>query len=153
MEIPQHPNRNLFVNIPVEDLDASVAFFTKLGFTFNPLFTDETATCMLVGEQAFFMLMIKSRFQEFTKGRPLADLSTQVPAMYAISVDSREQVDELVELAEANGGSVIGEPQDMGFMYSRAFGDLDGHYFELLWMDPAAAEAGPEAHAAQTVEA
>ncbi len=133
------------MHIPVDDLDASVAFFTKLGFTFNPLFTDETGTCMLVGEHAYFMLLTKPRFQEFTKGRPLADLHTQVPAMYAISTDSRAQVDELCDLAEASGGHAIGEPNDMGFMYSRAFADSDGHHFELLWMDPAAAAAGPEA--------
>lgn len=145
MTTPAHPNRSLFVNIPVDDLDRSVEFFTKLGFTFNPLFTDETATCMLVGEQAYFMLLTKARFQEFTKGRPLADLATQVPAMYAFSVDSRAQVDQLADLAEANGGSAIGEPQDMGFMYSRPFSDLDGHYWEVLWMDQAAAGAGPEA--------
>lgn len=142
MTTPAHPDRSLFVNIPVDDLDASVAFFTKLGFTFDPHFTDETATCMLVGEQAYFMLLTKPRFQEFTKGRPLADLNSQVPAMYAISVDSRAQVDTLVDMAEAIGGSAIGEAHDMGFMYSRAFGDLDGHYFELMWMDPAAVEQG-----------
>lgn len=148
MSSPQHPNRSLFVNIPVEDLDRSVAFFTKLGFTFNPLFTDETATCMLVGEQAYFMLLTKPRFQEFTKGRPFADLATQVPAMYAFSTDSRECVDELIEAAVAGGGSEIGDGQDMGFMYSRAFSDLDGHYFEVLWMDPAAVEQGPESQMA-----
>lgn len=144
MDIPQHPNRSLFVNIPVADLDASVAFFTKLGFTFNPLFTDETATCMLVGEQAYFMLLTRERFAEFAEGKTVGDPRAAVPAMYAISLDSREQVDELADIAEASGGTGDGS-QDHGFMYSRAFRDIDGHYFELLWMDPAAAEAGPEA--------
>ncbi|MCW2926821.1 MAG: Glyoxalase/bleomycin resistance protein/dioxygenase [Thermoleophilia bacterium] len=149
MSVPQHPNRSLFVNIPVEDLDASVAFFTELGFSFNPLFTDETATCMLVGEQAYFMLLTKPRFQEFTKGRPFADLSTQVPAMYCFSVDSREAVDTVAEQAVAAGGTDIGDPQDMGFMRSRAFADLDGHYWEVLWMDPAAAQPAPDAELAE----
>jgi predicted lactoylglutathione lyase len=146
MDTPQHPGRNLFVNIPVDDLDASVAFFTKLGFTFNPLFTDETATCMLVGEQAFFMLLTKARFAEFAKERGIDEVTSNTSgASYAISVDSREDVDRIVDLAASNGGTAVGEPQDMGFMYSRGFDDPDGHCFDVLWMDPAAAAAGPEA--------
>lgn len=145
MARPQHPNRSLFVNIPVEDLKRSVEFFTRLGFTFDPQFTDETATCMLVGEQAQFMLLTRERYLEFTKGTPFADTNATIPAMYAFSLDSREQVDEVVEAAVANGGAKAGEPQDLGFMYGQAFTDPDGHYFEPVWMDHAAAGAGPEA--------
>ncbi len=154
METPAHPSRNLFVNIPVDDLDASVEFFTTLGFTFNPLFTDETATCMLVGEQAFFMLLTKPRFLEFAKERGIDELSYDTSnASYAISVDSREEVDGSAELAGEHGGRPVGEPTDHGFMYGRAFDDPDGHCFDVLWMDPAAVTQGPEAHAAETANA
>ncbi|MCW2920631.1 MAG: Glyoxalase/bleomycin resistance protein/dioxygenase [Thermoleophilia bacterium] len=150
----QHPNRALFVNLPIESLDRSVTFFTKLGFTLNPLFTDETTTCMLVGDQAYFMLLEKERFASFLpEGRTAPEASSQVHAFYAFSVDSRECVDEIVDAALANGGSEMGETEDHGFMYSRPFGDPDGNCFNVFWMDPVAAEAGPEAHAAQTANA
>ena len=145
MDVPAHPNRSLFVNIPVSDLDRSIEFFTKLGFTFNPLFTDETATCMLVGEQAYFMIMKRERFLEVAKGKDIGNPAATVPAMYAFDVESRERVDELADIAEANGGTGDGS-QDHGFMYSRAFRDPDGHYFEVLWMDPVAAQQGPAEH-------
>lgn len=143
-ETPSHPGRNLFVNIPVADLDASVAFFGDLGFTFNPLFTDETATCMLVGEQSFFMLLTIPRWHEFSD-RDRADLTRQTPACYAFSVDSRTEVDHLADRAIDLGAERVGEPEDHGFMYSRAFRDLDGHHWDVMWMDPAAALDGPEA--------
>lgn len=151
MTVPKHPGRNLFVNIPVENLGASVAFFTTLGFTFDARFTNETGTCMLVGEQAFFMLLTKARFREMAPAdRALADLSLVAPAGYAFSVHSREEVDRIADLALANGGIAHGEPEDHGFMYSRPFRDPNGHHFDVLWMDPVAAEQGPEAHAAST---
>jgi predicted lactoylglutathione lyase len=139
-------SRKLFVNIAVEDLDRSVEFFTKLGFSFNPQFTDETATCMLVGEDAYFMLITRERFGDFRK-KPLADAATSTEAIYAITADSREAADELADTAIANGGAALGEPQDQGFMYTRAFSDPDGHHFEVFWMDPAALEGSPEAMA------
>ncbi len=154
METPAHPGRHLFVNLPIEDLDRSVAFFTALGFTFNPLFTDETTTCMLVGEHAYFMLLQKERFASFLDGdRKMANPGGDVPAFYAFSVDSREQVDEIVAAAEANGGAQMGETEDHGFMYSRPFSDPDGHCLNVFWMDPVAAEQGPEQHAAETTNA
>ena len=103
MDIPRHPGRNLFVNIPVNDLDASVAFFTTLGFTFNPLFSNEDGQCMLVGEQAFFMLLTKARFDEFARARGIEDLSYRPSGGFAFSVDTREDVDRITELAAASG--------------------------------------------------
>jgi predicted lactoylglutathione lyase len=137
-------SRKLFVNVAVEDLDRSVEFFTKLGFEFDPRFTDETATCMLVGEDAYFMLLTRAKFADFSK-KPYADPATSSQAQYAITADSRDAVDALVEKALAAGGDRVGDPQDYGFMYSRGFGDPDGHHFEVFWMDPKAVEQGPAA--------
>src|SRR5688572_29107474 len=134
-------SRKLFVNLAVESLDRSVEFFTKLGFSFNPQFTDETATCMLVGEDAYFMLLTRERFGDFRK-KALGDAASATEAIYAVSADSREEVDRLAETALANGGTPAGDPQDEGFMYSRSFNDPDGHHFEIFWMDPATAEQG-----------
>ena len=128
-------SRKLFVNIAVEDLDRSVDFFTKLGFSFNQLFTDETATCMLVGEDAYFMLLDKERFAGFAR-RPVGDSRTETNALFAISVDSREEVHAMVEKALASGATEAADPQDHGFMFVRSFYDLDGHHWEVLWMDP-----------------
>ena len=132
-------SRKLFVNLAVEDLDRSVEFFTNLGFSFNPQFTDETSTCMLIGEDAYAMLLVKSRFKDFTK-KDLVDATKQVEVLLAITADSREEVDDLVEKAAAVGGAQIGEPQDHGFMYERTFADPDGHNWSVFWMDPAALE-------------
>jgi predicted lactoylglutathione lyase len=140
--------RKLFVNIAVEDLDRSVDFFTVLGFSFEPRFTDETATCMLVGEDAYFMLLTRKRFADF-RTQPLVDAATQTEAIYAFSVESREEVDRLADAALAGGGSPAGEPQDHGFMLTRSFRDPDGHHFEVFWMDPKAAEEGVHAEAAE----
>jgi predicted lactoylglutathione lyase len=133
----------LFVNIAVENLDRSVEFFTKLGFAFDERFTDETATCMLVGEDAYFMVITRERFGDFTK-KPLSDAAASTEAIYAISCDSREDVDRIADTAAAGGGSALDEPQDQGWMYSRAFSDPDGHHFDVFWMDPKALEQAPE---------
>ena len=127
----------LFVNIPVSDLQRSIDFFEALGFTFNTQFTDATATCMLVGEDAYFMLLTKNRFADFSK-RPLGDPRTETNALYAISVESRAAVDAMVNKAIAAGGSHAVEPQDHGFMYGWSFYDLDNYHWEVFWMDPAA---------------
>ncbi len=137
MSIPA--NRKLFVNVAVEDLDRSVAFFTKLGFEFDPRFTDESATCMIVGQGAFFMLLAKDRFAGFSPN-PLCDPATHTEALFAFTADSREAVDELTETALASGGSPAADDQDHGFMYGRSFRDPDGHHFEVFWMDMEAAE-------------
>ena len=125
----------LFVNIPVRDLQRSIEFFEALGFSFNPQFTDATATCMLVGEDAYFMLLTTERFAGFSK-RPLGDPATTTNALYALGVESREAVDAMVKAAVAAGGSHALEPQDHGFMYGWSFYDLDGHHWEVFWMDP-----------------
>jgi predicted lactoylglutathione lyase len=133
---PTTPHK-LFVNIPVSDLQRSIEFFETLGFTFNPQFTDATGTCMLVGEDAYFMLLTKDRFADFSK-RPMGDPRRETNALLAISVESREEVDAMVKKAVAAGGSHAVDPQDHGFMYGWSFYDLDGHHWEVFWMDPAA---------------
>jgi predicted lactoylglutathione lyase len=131
--------RKLFVNIPVRDLQRSIEFFEALGFTFNTQFTDATATSMLVGEDAYFMLLTTDRFKDFSK-RPVGDARKETSALFAISVNSREEVDALVEKAIAEGGSHAADPQDHGFMYAWSFYDLDGHHWEVFWMDPSAVQ-------------
>jgi predicted lactoylglutathione lyase len=129
--------RKLFVNIPVRDLQRSIEFFEALGFTFNTQFTDATATSMLVGEDAYFMLLTTEKFKEFSK-RPVGDPRKETNALFAISVNSRDEVDALVKKAVAAGGSHAADPQDHGFMYAWSFYDLDGHHWEVFWMDPKA---------------
>jgi predicted lactoylglutathione lyase len=125
----------LFVNIPVSDLQRSIRFFEALGFAFNLQFTDASATCMLVGEEAYFMLLTRERFQGFSK-RPVGDARRETSALFAISVNSRQEVDDLVRKAVAAGGSHAADPQDHGFMYGWSFFDPDGHHWEVFWMDP-----------------
>jgi uncharacterized protein len=132
-------SRKIFVNLAVKDLDRSVQFFTKLGFAFDPRFTDEQATCMIVSDEAFVMLLVENRFKDFTK-KEVADSTTQTEAILALSAESREQVDELAEKALEAGGAEANDPMDHGSMYSRSFQDPDGHLWELIWMDPAALE-------------
>jgi uncharacterized protein len=143
MSTPAHAGRSLFVTLPVADLERSKAFFAELGFSFNPLFSDETAACMLVGEDAFVMLGTREKFAELSK-LPIADPTTHALALYCFSVSSREEVDSVTEAALAAGARDADDDEDHGFMYSRAFFDLDGHGWQVMWMDPAAAEQGPE---------
>jgi uncharacterized protein len=127
--------RKLFVNIPVRDLQRSIDFFEALGFTFNAQFTDATAASMLVGEDAYVMLLTRERFADFSK-RPTGDPREQTGALYALSAGSRAEVDEIVRTAVAAGGSHAAEAQDHGFMYGWSFYDPDGHHWEVFWMDP-----------------
>ena len=129
--------RKLFVNIPVNDLQRSIVFFEALGFSFNPQFTDASATCMLVGEDAYFMLLDKARFAGFSK-RPVGEPQKETAAMFALSAGTREEVDALVSKALAAGGSHALDPQDHGFMYAWSFYDPDGHHWEVFWMDESA---------------
>lgn len=138
-------NRKLFVNLAVEDLDRSIEFFTQLGFGFEEAFTDETATCMLIGEDAYAMLLVKSRFAECTNSQ-MCDPSTHTEAILGISADAREAVDELVDGRWGRRG----EPQDHGFIYSRSFQDPDGHHWEVVWMDPAAVAEARDGTASAT---
>ena len=143
MTTPAHPARALFVSVPVADLERSKAFFAQLGFSFDPHFTDETAACMVIGEQASVMLLDHEKFAELSK-RPMADPATHALALYCFSVSSREEVDEVAEAALAAGGIEADGLEDYGFMCSRSFFDLDGHGWQVMWMDPAAAQQGPE---------
>ncbi len=127
----------IFVNLPVKDLQASIRFFNALGFEFNPDFTDENAGCLVIGDNIFAMLLMEPFFQSFTT-KAIADTSKTTEVMVAISADSRAQVDELADKALASGGSVAGDPQDHGFMYSRSFQDPDGHIWEVVYMEQAA---------------
>jgi predicted lactoylglutathione lyase len=131
----------IFVNLPVKDLNKSVAFFTKLGFTFNPQFTDEKATCMIVGENIFVMLLVEDFFKTFIK-KQIADASKSAEVIIALSADSKEKVDELVNKAVAAGATTPNEKQDQGFMYGWGFQDLDGHLWETMYMEPDAINQG-----------
>ncbi|UYM07248.1 VOC family protein [Solicola gregarius] len=130
-------SRMLFVNLPVADLDKSVAFFTALGFEFNADFTDDNATAMVVNEQATVMLLVRDFFSTFTD-KSVADASTSAQAILALSADSREDVDQVISKAVEAGGRKPRETKDEGFMYGGAFEDLDGHEWEVMWMDPSA---------------
>ncbi|HEX5866888.1 MAG TPA: VOC family protein [Beijerinckiaceae bacterium] len=132
--------RQIFVNLPVKDLDRSVAFFTRLGFAFNPDFTDETATCMIVSDDIFVMLLTEAKFKTFTP-KTIADATRSTEVLVCLSCESRAEVDETVQKALAAGGTTYSEPQDHGFMYAHGFQDLDGHIWELVAMRPGAANS------------
>jgi predicted lactoylglutathione lyase len=140
--------RKMFVNLAVEELDRSVEFFTKLGFTFDPRFTDEQATCMVVSDEAFVMLLVEDRFKDFTQ-KKLCDATTHTEAIIALSAESREEVDQLVHKALTAGGKASNEPVDHGFMYESSFQDPDGHMWEVIWMDPSALEQQEEPQKAE----
>ena len=125
------------VNLPIKDLNKSVAFFTKLGFSFNPQFTDENATCMIIGEDIFIMLLVEKFFKSFTK-KDVCDTSKNTEAIVALSVESREKVDQMIEKAKEAGGSEPREKQDHGWMYGRSFEDIDGHLWEVFFMEESA---------------
>lgn len=139
--------RMIFPNLAVKDLDRSVAFFTELGFSFDPRFTDENATAMVVNEHAVVMLLKESFFETFTK-KELVDATRQTETIIAISAESREDVDAFADKALALGGTPVNEPTEMDFMYGRSFDDLDGHHWEVVWMDMSAVEAAGTAAAA-----
>jgi predicted lactoylglutathione lyase len=135
-------SRLLFLNLPVTDLAASRAFFAELGFEFNEKFCDDGAVCMVVSEQAFVMLLQRDRFADFVT-KPIADASSETALTVAITAEDREAVDAFAATALAAGASAAKDPQDYGFMYQRSFHDLDGHLWEVAWMDPVAVEQGP----------
>lgn len=125
----------VFINLPVKDLQVSIAFFTRLGYTFNPQFTDEHATCMIISDTIYAMLITHNRFKDFTK-KAIADASKTTEVLIALSAESREKVHEWADKAIAAGGKEANEPQDHGFMISRSIEDPDGHIWETVWMDP-----------------
>jgi hypothetical protein len=131
--------KQIFVNLPVADFKASIAFFTQLGFTFNPEFTDEDATCMIVGENIFTVLMTRERFAGFAP-HPPADAHAATEMLLALQVESREAVDAMVRAAVVAGGNTYSAPQDHGFMYQHGFQDPDGHVWEVFHMNSAKGE-------------
>ncbi|MDX3520921.1 VOC family protein [Streptomyces scabiei] len=127
----------IFINLPVNDLDASKKFFTELGYTLNPQFSDENAASVVISDTIVAMLLTKPFYSSFTK-KEIADATRTSEVMLCLSAESREKVDELVDKAVAAGGTASEKVQEMDFMYGRAFDDLDGHTWEVVWMDPAA---------------
>lgn len=124
----------IYVNLAVKDLDKSKAFFTSLGFSINPQFTDENGACLVLGENINAMLLAEPFFKTFTK-KDLCDAKKNTEVLIALNVDSREKVDEMVKAAVDAGGSPYAEPMDHGWMYWHCFADLDGHQWEIVYMD------------------
>ena len=127
--------QKIFVNLPVRDLQKSMAFFRALGYDFNPQFADETAACMVISEDIYTMLLTHAKFQEFTT-KAIGDAHQSSEVLVCLSCDSRQAVDDFMHKALAAGGSTCRPPQDYGFMYGQSFHDLDGHIWEFIWMDP-----------------
>ncbi|MFH9722021.1 VOC family protein [Streptomyces sp. NPDC017254] len=131
----------IFVNLPVKSVDASKAFFEKLGYSSNPRFSDETTACVVFSDTIFAMLLEEPKFTSFmAPGKELSDATKTTEVLVTLSAESREKCDELADAALAAGGTPAKEPMDLGFMYGRSFTDLDGHHWEIFWMDPAAAQ-------------
>ena len=137
----EHSSRKIFVNLAVRDLRRSMAFFSKLGFDFDPQFTDDNAACMIISQEAFVMLLAQPFFETFTKREP-CDTTTHTEGLFGLSCSTRAEVDELVQTAIAAGGTHAMDPQDHGFMYGWSFYDIDGHHWEVLWMN--SSEAAPQ---------
>jgi predicted lactoylglutathione lyase len=135
-------SNKVFVNLPVKDLDRSVDFFNRLGFSFDPQLTDENAGCLIISDDIFAMLLTEPFFRTFTKAE-IADARTGKEAILALGVESRQQVDELVDKAFAAGASRANDTDDQGFMYGRSFLDPDGHMWEVVYMDPSEIQQQP----------
>lgn len=127
----------IYVNLPVQDLNKAMAFFDQLGFGFNSQFTDQTAACMVIGDGIYAMLLTHAKFKQFTP-KPICDASKSTEVLICLSCDSRARVDDYVRRAVAAGGSTYNAPQDHGFMYAHGFQDLDGHIWEVMYMESAA---------------
>jgi uncharacterized protein len=125
----------IFVNLAVKNLDKSIEFFKRLGFAFNPQFTDETAACMVISDDSYAMLLTEMKFKEFTR-KKIADATKTTEVLTCLSVDGKNEVNRIVETALAAGATEVREPMDYGFMFGRSFNDLDGHIWEIIWMDP-----------------
>ncbi len=131
----------IFVNLPVKDLDKSMAFFKALGFSFNPQFTDKTAACMVMGDDIYAMLLTHDKVKQFT-GKQIADAHKTTEVLTALAVESKAKVHEIADKAIKAGSKEPREPQDYGFMFARSFEDPDGHIWEVFWMDPAHVQKG-----------
>ena len=124
----------VFINLPVKDLDKSISFFTSLGYSFNPQFTDEKAGCMVISDNIFAMLLTEPFFETFTK-KKIADAKASTEVLIALDANSREEVQQMVAKAKESGATIYAEPQDHGWMYQHSFADPDGHQWELIYMD------------------
>lgn len=131
----------IFVNLPVKDLSKTIAFFTQIGFEFNPQFTDDNATCMIISEHIFAMLLVEDYFKTFIK-KEIVDASKSTEVIVALAVDNREEVDAIVQRALDAGAATYNDPMDHGFMYQRSFQDINGHLWEIFHMDPSAINQG-----------
>ncbi|GAA2433046.1 MULTISPECIES: VOC family protein [Streptomyces] len=129
----------IFVNLPVKDLATSKTFWSKLGYSFNEQFSDDRTACLVISDTIFVMLLTEPRFKDFTK-KEIADAARSTEAIFALSADSRERVDQLCDAALASGGSAANDPLDYGTMYGRSFQDPDHHLWEVIWMDPSAVQ-------------
>ena len=129
--------QQIFINLAVKDLNKSVTFFTKLGYQFNPQFTNEQGTCMIVSDTIFVMLLVEPFFKTFTQ-KEICDAKKYTEVLIALSAESRAKVDEMVNTAVAAGGTTYSKAQDHGWMYQWAFADLDGHQWEIAYMDQSA---------------
>jgi predicted lactoylglutathione lyase len=124
----------IFVNLPVRDLERSKEFFSKIGFSFNPQFTNDKAACMVIGENIYAMLLVEEMFETFTK-KEISDAQKTTEVLLAVDADSRDKVNEMVRKAVEAGGSTYRNAEDHGWMYEHSFADLDGHQWEVLYMD------------------
>ena len=129
----------IFVNLAVNDVDASKKFFTELGYTINPQFSTDDCACVVISDTIVAMMLSKQRYADFTK-KEIADPTTTSEVLLCLSAESRAKVDELVDKAVAAGGTANADIQDHGYMYGRSFDDLEGHSWEVMWMDPAAVQ-------------
>ena len=131
----------IFINLPVKDLDKSMAFFKAIGFSFNPQFTDKTAACLVMSEDIYAMLLTHDKVKEFTN-KPIADAHKTLEVLTALAVESKTNVNELADKAIKAGGTEAYSPKDYGFMFARSFEDPDGHIWEVFWMDPGQVRKG-----------
>jgi predicted lactoylglutathione lyase len=132
-------NKQIFVNLPVKDLDKSKSFFNALGYTFNPQFTNESGACMVIADGSIYAMLLTEPFFKTFVDKPIVQAKEATEVLVCLSCESREEVDSLVAKAIAAGGRALRPPQDHGFMYGHGFEDLDGHVWELAWMAPQSA--------------
>jgi predicted lactoylglutathione lyase len=130
--------RQIFINLPVKDLNKTIDFFTKLEFKFNPQFTDENATCMIIDKDSFVMLLVEKFFKTFIPDKEICDTKRSTETLVALTAESREKVDEMIDKAISAGGTEYRKAQDYGWMYGRAFHDINGHIWEIVYMDESA---------------
>jgi uncharacterized protein len=124
----------IFVNLPVKDLTKTMDFFSHLGFSYNKQFTDEKAACMVISDDSYVMLLTEKFFQTFTR-KKVIDATKNTEVLVSLSAESKEKVNQMMDIALSMGATEAGDPQDMGFMFGRSFNDPNGHIWEIIWMD------------------